>query len=231
MAWVMTNNIYDRVVLDEGDRDAQVRRKMQLSKALLETLPQHPFWHPEYVQFGDLTSGLLHPIITPPFFARIEKFQPPLLGMFDCIAGYAVSATAIELIESVDPRVHRYHPFNLTMADGSPTPEPYMLLNIGQRADTIALEASPHMVKVLPGATLDDGPNKYPDWYRYRIDNKRNYPSSAVYKDKVKDLSIWYDYKLNEILICDELTELFLDHGILRLEEEAPYFLWQLREV
>jgi hypothetical protein len=227
----MTSNIYERVVLDEGDGDTQARRSLQLSKELQKTLPQYPFWHPKHVQYADLTSGFLHPIITPPFYARIEKFQAPLLGMFRCVASYAVSATAIELTESVDPGVHRHHPFDLTMADGSPTPEPYMLLNIGQRADTIALEASPHMVKRMNDKMVGNDLGTYPDWYDYVIDNKRNYPSSAVYKDKVKDLSIWYDHKLNEIMICDKLMALFIDHGILRLEEEAPYFLWQLREV
>lgn len=231
MAWVMTSNMHERVVLDEGDREAQVRRKMQLGKELLETLPQHPFWHPEHVRHGDLTSGLLHPTISPPFYAKVESFQAPLLGMFSSLAGYAVSATAVELIESVDPGVHRYHPFDLTMADGSPTPEPYMLLNIGQRADTIALEASPQMVKRMHDNIVGNEPGTHPDWWSYVIDNKQNYPTSAVYRERVANLSIWYDYKLRQVMICNRLMALFLDRGILRLEPEAPFHLWQLREV
>lgn len=231
MAWVMTSNMHERVVLDEGDRDAQMRRKVQQSKAVLETLPRHPFWHPEHVKHGNLTSGLLHPTISPPFYGKIERFQAPLLGMFSSLAGYAVSATAIELIESVDPGVHRYHPFDLTMADGSTTPEPYMLLNIGKRADTIALEASPNIVKRMHDNMVGNEPGTYPDWWSYVIDNKRNYPISAAYKDRVANLSIWYDYKLDKVMISDRLMALFLDHGILRLEPEAPFHLWQLREV
>lgn len=231
MAWVMTSNMHDRVLLDEGDRDAQVRRKMQLSSELLQTLPHYPFWHPNHVKHANLDSGFLHPTITPPFYAKIEKYQPPLLGMFRSVASYAVSATAIELIESVDPGVHRYHPFDLTMADGSPAAEPYFLLNIGQRADTIALEASPHMVKRMHDKMVGNEPGTHPDWYSYVIDKKQNYPTSAVYRNRVANLSIWYDYKLAQVMICDTLMALFLDHGILRLEEEPPYFLWQLREV
>lgn len=234
MAWVILTDHHERVVLDEGDyeeREAQVRRKMQLGKALLATLPQYPFWHPEHVKYGGLTSGFLHPSITPPFYASIERYQPPLLGMFRALPSFAVSAKAIELIESVDPGAHRYHPFDLTMADGSPTPEPYMLLNIGQRADTIALDANPHMVKRMHDKVVGNEPGTYPDWWSYVIDNKRNYPTSAVYKDRAANLSIWYDYKLDEIMISDRLMVLFLDHSILRLEPEAPFHLWQLREV
>ncbi|MGB7419021.1 MAG: DUF1629 domain-containing protein [Erythrobacter sp.] len=229
MAWVIESNMHERVVLDYGDREAQVARDLKIAEEFLETLPNFPFGHDKHVMFGDLTCGLIQPLITPPFYGTIERFEAPLLGMFRALPSFAVSQTAIDLIESVDPGVHRYHSFDLTMADGSPTPEPYKLLNIGQRADTIALEDSPNMVTYLPGLQ-DDGSNKYPQLYRYRRDGG-TYSTVSIYKDRISDLSIWFDYKFDQIMICDELVSLFLEHGILRLEKESPYFLWQLREV
>ncbi|MGB7419020.1 MAG: DUF1629 domain-containing protein [Erythrobacter sp.] len=224
MAWIIQQNLHEPVDVLVQDIDAAHKREEELSTKLLASRPQYPPWHPEYVDFALFHAGIRHPPIKTPFEAQIVRFQKPLVGMFDTPIGRTVSASAIRLIEAVDPGAHRYVPLDLTMPDGSPVEEPHYILNVGHRADAIAIDESPNMTKRYPR------PEEHPDWF-WLYCPRGKYGDSAVYKDRVADLSIWYDWRLQEVFLSDQIVDLFIENGILRFEEKSPYYLFLLREV
>lgn len=103
---------------------------------------------PDYPFFGSgeyprLMHGWRYPLFEEPLRDQLMKPAGPLVDIIGSNFGtYALSQKVIDIIESIEPGIHRYLPFELRQPDGSIHPDKRWLLNICTRAEVIDTDRS-----------------------------------------------------------------------------------------
>lgn len=92
----------------------------------------------------------------------VYEYNNPLFDITAFHFGWLLSQAARDLVEAHEPGVHQLFPFEVLKKDGSPIERPFWLLNICNRLDAVAPEAST-VVKLGPDLTND------PDDWWYQI--------------------------------------------------------------
>jgi hypothetical protein len=140
-----------------------------------------------------LSEGFAVPFLIPPLRIRLKSAGKRLPDVMPTAAGSAITQKVIDLIEDIEPGVHRYHPIEVMTKDGAPVAEARFLLNICSRLDTIYVEKSDV-------------------FYRQDIDVilYGNGPRSVfVHKEKVASHAIWVEYKIGDGFMSDAFANGF----------------------
>jgi len=90
-----------------------------------------------------LTNGRRFPVPDKPFKAQfVHEQTESLVDIVDTTFGVGLSQKVIDMIESIEPSVHQYLPFEFLNPDGSTYHEKRRLLNITTREETVRTEES-----------------------------------------------------------------------------------------
>ena len=143
----------------------------------------------------------------------ISKF-PEILGAFGT---WMVTQRVIDIIEGIEPGVHRYIPVDLRFEDGGPPDEPRWLLNVMTSIESLMLEhsklGSSQPEVLAPGFRavkryfVEGAPS-------YRVDQgkaeRRNLPYPlAVSAEAIKGRALWCERHLRwgTMLVSDALAD------------------------
>jgi hypothetical protein len=140
-----------------------------------------------------LSEGFAVPFLTPPLRIRLKSAGKRLPDVMPTAAGSAITQKVIDLIEDIEPGVHRYHPIEVMTKDGAPVAEARFLLNMCSRLDTIYVEKS----NVFYARDVD--------MYLYGNGHR----SIFVHKERVAGHAIWHEYKAARDFVSDAFAERF----------------------
>lgn len=224
MVWTISsdNSVYMPMV--EGNKDdlAEIRHfyeefsKAKLAEGRLDLMLRAT------TQAGLMDGGDVpvpdHPVrYSYPASARKYRDRFPVFQ--HALGAYAIPEHIINIIEKIEPGVHRYLPTEITYTDGQPFDEKRWLLQVRQRVETMDLERSElaHVGK--------DNFSPNPERARELVPKTRIKTGQllgATYeerkamelpifckKDLVKGRAIWFEdrYKLGRTMISDEFAE------------------------
>lgn len=185
---------------------------------------------PNYVTRG-FHSGYPFPIPDFEFGVRIET-KPRRLPMFLPLGfAYAIPQQIIDLIEAIEPGVHRYWPTDMTWEDGTAVAEKRWILNVCNRLDTLLPEVSQDMWVTKPPV----GEGDYVITARFfglektdLAQRRANPPSLFGSKDRIDGHAIWLEYRLGSgnIYFSDPFVAALLPLGISGIE--LTYYLREI---
>ncbi|MEO8373953.1 MAG: DUF1629 domain-containing protein [Sphingomonas bacterium] len=151
-----------------------------------------PWWNP-HSAIASLGSGWPWPVNEKPFRYRLEErveWWPDI--------GNGMSERVVDLIESIEPGVHRYLPIEVYNADGA-FRERRWHLNICNRLDTLAPKHSNIVVSKTGSYLIGNGAFQVSAW-----------------KHKIAGHAVWVEYLMGAgyCLISDEFYEAIRRHDL-----------------
>lgn len=157
--------------------------------------PYHPHFSP--FPLPPMMHGWRWPMLKEPFRNKLKRQQGSIVDIVDTsFETYAVSQKVIDIIESIEPGVHQYLPYELIQPDGSAHPDKRWLLNICTRAETIDYARS----AVVPQRGAE---------FFYIETGKRL--KLTLRAEAVQGRALWYEYRLcvpgNNFFVSDRLWE------------------------
>jgi hypothetical protein len=121
--------------------DYRAAGKNPYEVALLGSTPDHPYFSP-YV-LAPMREGWRWPMLDRPLRDKLKSKEGMLVDIIDSSFNtYAVSQRVIDIIESIEPNVHQYLPYELIQKDGSVHPDKRWLLNVCSRIAALDYEQS-----------------------------------------------------------------------------------------
>jgi Protein of unknown function (DUF1629) len=146
---------------------------------IVSTEPDYPYFMP-YV-LTPMREGWRWPTLSEPLRDRLKSKEGKLVDIIgSSFNTYAISQRVIDIIESIEPDVHQYLPYELIQKDGSVHPDKRWLLNVCTRIEALDYERS----NVI---ALRDMPRFYHD---------RNTGHHLVArKEAVANRALWYEYR------------------------------------
>ncbi|NJM83759.1 MAG: hypothetical protein HC844_16040 [Tabrizicola sp.] len=131
---------------------------------------------------------------------RSDKGYKALGALINANGYPAVTEPMRDLLERLEPEVHRFNPFQITMPRGAKYPETYFLVQIGRFLDAFLPEKSD------VGAWRQD--EKFLD-YSPAYENAKYFSGLAVSGAVTAGAHLWRDRRLspNDMFISDELHE------------------------
>lgn len=131
-----------------------------------------------------LLEGWAFPMFEEPLRARLVHQEGAIVDIVNSTFGtWAISQKVIDIIESIEPGVHRYLPFELIQPDGSVHPDRRWLLNVCARAEVVDTERS--NVVWLKGRM----PRKFAD-----LHGKKHLILKAC---EMTTRTLWYEWRYN----------------------------------
>lgn len=150
--------------------------------ALIAQNPWHPYFSPYPV--APMRQGWRWPMPDRPFRNRLKRREGRLVDIIGTsFETYAVSQRVIDIIESIEPGVHQYLPYELVQPDGFIHPDRRWLLNVCTRVETLDYERS----NVIP---IRDRPHFYHD--------RTNDHQLVIRKSAVTGRAIWFEYRYRD---------------------------------
>ncbi len=164
-----------------GDYKAAGKNPYDLSLMLDD--PYHPYIMP--YPHPPLMKGWKWPIPDQPFRDRLKHKEGRLVDIIDTtFETVAISQKVIDIIESIEPGVHQYLPYELICKDGSVHPNQRWMLNVCARAETLDYKRS----NVIP---IRD----HPHW----ISDRTNDRYLVVRKEAVVGRAMWFEYRYRKM--------------------------------
>ena len=159
--------------------DYRAAGKEPYDYSLIARDPYHPYFSP--FPLPCMMQGWRWPAPDQPFRNRLKRREGRIVDIVDTsFETYAVSQRVIDIIESIEPGVHQYLPYELICKDGSVHPDRRWLLNICTRAETLDYERS-------NVTALRDRPHFYAD--------RTNNHHLVVRTEAVAGRALWYEYR------------------------------------
>ena len=141
--------------------------------------PYHPYITPFPVPC--MKQGWKWPMPNQPFRNKLKRKEGKLVDIIGTsFETYAISQKVIDIIESIEPGVHQYLPYELIQKDGTAHPDKRWLLNVCTRAETLDYERS----NVIPRRGAEH-------FYMDRTNDHR----LVVRKEAMKNRALWYEYR------------------------------------
>jgi hypothetical protein len=159
--------------------DYRAAGKNPYEYALIANDPFHPYFSPHVV--APLMQGWRWPMPDQPFRNRLKHREGKIVDIIDTSYNtYAISQRVIDIIESIEPDVHQYLPYELIQKDGSVHPDKRWLLNVCTRIETLDYERS----NVI---ALRDR--------EYFLDDRTSDHHLVVRKSAVEGRALWFEYR------------------------------------
>lgn len=212
MAWIVRKNVDIAVAPMVRWTPETIDEIMAANAEVVARYSHLPPEDPEYIEQGDAPAG--HPIRMPskPYEAVVEEYQEPLP---DAVTQTIVNDRIRSMVEELEPGVHQFRPTVLIMPDGTRR-DSWWAMRCCHRVDAVAEEHSVDLYRYSP--QIDKHPGQY--YYRSNWDSRTKV---AIYKDKIRGMSFWYDWRIQLHFFGDELASRMLNEDIrgysLRPEE------------
>ena len=159
--------------------DCRAAGKDPYDHSLVLTEPFFPYWSP--FLFPPPMEGWRWPVPDHPFRDRLKRREGRLVDIIGTsFRTYAVSQRVIDIIESIEPGVHQYLPYDLICKDGSVHPDRRWLLNVCTRIQALDLSLS----NVIALKSL-----------LYYFDDKAGNQHLVVKKSAVEGRALWFEYR------------------------------------
>lgn len=110
-----------------------------------------------------------------------------------------------ELIENIEPGVHRFHPFALRLPDGTPMRGPHYLLNCCTRVDAVDPERSEVTRRGEDGINPKNGRPKY--WGYDLITLQQPKMKLVLRREVVEGRAMWFDHRLGALFFADPIVQ------------------------
>lgn len=144
----------------------------------------------------NMSHGWSFPKYQEPLRNRIISFPKKMRDIICTTYGYAVSQRMIDLIETFEPGVHQFLPFEFVTKENEIYEEKRWILNICSRMDTIVPELSSENILDVNGNTI---------W-------RNAGPADLVTtKSRVAGCSIWYEWRYlhSGVAVSDDFWRLY----------------------
>ena len=126
--------------------------------------------------------------------------------MFDCAAGFVVSAVLCDRIEELEPGVHRFFEANITCKGGEKSAKRYWLFQIRNLVNAIDGEKSVLRVSEVTGTYFSFGLGEGVK------------PEMVIHKEMVEGMCVWMDERFSDFFMLDELFEFIRKKRLTRLD-------------
>lgn len=134
------------VIPSEVERFAELRKSLGerlLEEAEAESVPMTTAEFPSFGLIGpNVLDGWAFPTDVGPFQSQLVEDHDSFVDIVSTGFGFGVSERIIDLIEKIEPGVHRFLPFEFLRPDGAAHPDRRWILNICSRAEVIDVERS-----------------------------------------------------------------------------------------
>lgn len=169
-------------VAEDRFRAWRAKGKNPYEVALIGEAPDHPYFSP--FTLAPMREGWRWPKLDEPLRDRLKGKEGKLVDIIgSSFNTFAISQRVIDVIESIEPGVHQYLPYELIQKDGSVHPDKRWLLNVCTRLDTLDYERS----NVI---ALKNKP------YFYHDRNTGHH--LVVRKVAIEDRALWFEYRYRD---------------------------------
>ncbi|MBD9375654.1 hypothetical protein IB238_23900 [Rhizobium sp. ARZ01] len=168
--------------------------------------------------YGFGSWGAIHSLIGRPVpRSATQTDSNKLVDVFPLPALACVGERFRAIVESFEPGIHEFYPIQLKTRKGVPYEEPYFLINVGQRFDSI----------LVKGIDLEWGRRVAGDLegipYLSRMGTK---PPLPVSRSTIAGRHLWLNYWVWEgggIMVSDQLRAALMDAKVRRLNFKEPW--------
>lgn len=143
-------------------------------------VPEFP-WFGSY-KYPPLLEGWRWSIPDQPFRTQLVQHEEEIVDLVSTpFDSWAISERVIDMIESIEPGVHQYLPFELIQPDGSVHPAKRWLLNVCTRAEVVD-EAKSDVVRLTPPSN-------------FKFGNAKNDFYLVVKAEEARKRALWFEWR------------------------------------
>lgn len=141
----------------------------------------------------------------------IEQERLPDWGFFGAVFAKAVDDRFRDVIEELEPSVHRFIPITVRMKDGRELERPHFLLNCRTMIDAVNPEKSD--IKIMGRRTVNDirpeviSLEERDEMIGWSYDFRGTHKGLVLEKEQISGRALWWDYKIKRLLMSDAAFE------------------------